>query len=136
MSSAKLSHRASVSWLFLAVFLLLPLAAVAQRSGKLEFPLAPKGGTTGHATETAPETNPKPKADRAVSALTERALKSIAVITHYGRDGSTDGVGTGFVISSDGRIATSLHVIGEARPITVHLHDGFSRGTAGSISRC
>jgi S1-C subfamily serine protease/regulator of sirC expression with transglutaminase-like and TPR domain len=124
MSSAKLSHRASVSWLFLAVFLLLPLAAVAQRSGKLEFPLAPKGGTTGHATETAPETNPKPKADRAVSALTERALKSIAVITHYGRDGSTDGVGTGFVISSDGRIATSLHVIGEARPITVHLHDG------------
>ncbi|HEY6168124.1 MAG TPA: trypsin-like peptidase domain-containing protein, partial [Verrucomicrobiae bacterium] len=56
--------------------------------------------------------------------LSERALKSLVVISHYGRDGQADGVGTGFIIDADGLIATSLHVIGEARPISVHLASG------------
>ena len=59
-----------------------------------------------------------------IEALTATALKSVVVIKHFGRDGKEDGVGTGFVISEDGLIATSLHVIGEARPITVQLADG------------
>ena len=33
-------------------------------------------------------------------------------------------MGTGFVVSSDGLIATNLHVIGEARPVTVCFRDG------------
>jgi regulator of sirC expression with transglutaminase-like and TPR domain len=57
-------------------------------------------------------------------ALIERARKSVVIVTHYGRDGKQDGVGTGFVVSKDGLIATCLHVIGEARPVTVELHDG------------
>ena len=56
-----------------------------------------------------------------VVALTERAKKSIAVITHFGRDGKQDGVGAGFVVDAGGLIATCYHVIGEARPITVEL---------------
>ncbi|MCP4945727.1 MAG: trypsin-like serine protease, partial [Planctomycetaceae bacterium] len=43
---------------------------------------------------------------------------------HVGRGGNDAGLGTGFVISSDGLIATNLHVIGEARPISVELTDG------------
>lgn len=63
-----------------------------------------------------------------IEALTASALKSVVVIRHFGRDGKEDGVGAGFVISEDGLIATSLHVIGEARPITVQLADGKQHG--------
>jgi serine protease Do len=56
-----------------------------------------------------------------VVALTERAKKSIAVITHFGRDGKQNGVGAGFVVDAGGLIATCYHVIGEARPISVEL---------------
>ena len=59
-----------------------------------------------------------------VVALSERAKKSVVVITHFGRDGKQDGVGAGFVVSADGLIATCLHVIGEARPISIQLSDG------------
>jgi serine protease Do len=55
-------------------------------------------------------------------ALTGRAKKSVAVITHFGRDGKQDGVGAGFVVDAGGLIATCYHVIGEARPISVELN--------------
>lgn len=59
-----------------------------------------------------------------VIALAERAQKSVVVVTQYGRNGKQDGMGAGFVVSADGLIATCLHVIGEARPVTVELADG------------
>ncbi len=59
-----------------------------------------------------------------VVALAERGKKSVVVVTHYGRNGKQDGVGAGFVVAADGLIATCLHVIGEARPISVQLADG------------
>jgi serine protease Do len=59
-----------------------------------------------------------------IVALTERAKKSVVIVTHYGRDGKQDGVGAGFIVEKDGLIATCMHVIGEARPITVELSDG------------
>src|SRR5262249_9251697 len=34
------------------------------------------------------------------------------------------GLGTGFIVGADGLIATNLHVIGEARPVSVRLADG------------
>jgi serine protease Do len=58
-----------------------------------------------------------------VVKLTAQAKDSVVIVTHYGRDGKQDGVGTGFVVG-DGLIATCLHVIGEARPINVQLADG------------
>ena len=60
------------------------------------------------AAKSRPDTN-------SIEQLTSAARDSLVVITHYGRDGREDGVGTGFVIAPDGLIATSLHVIGEAR---------------------
>jgi serine protease Do len=69
------------------------------------------------------DTKPAPDAPDVV-ALTEKTRRSLAVVTHYGRDGRQEGVGTGFVVERDGLIATCLHVIGEARRISVKLADG------------
>ncbi len=74
-----------------------------------------------YATAEAAEKN-SPATD--VVSLTEQAGKSVVVVTHYGRDGKQDGVGSGFIVASEGLIATCLHVIGEGRPITVELADG------------
>jgi len=76
--------------------------------------------------EPSAKTKPAAAPSEAISieVLTASALKSVVVIKHFGRDGREDGVGAGFIISEDGLIATSLHVIGEARPITVQLADG------------
>lgn len=75
------------------------------------------------ATHLAPAAEKKATPPEApdVVALTERAKKSIAVITHFGRDGKQNGVGAGFVVDAGGLIATCYHVIGEARPISVEL---------------
>ena len=66
---------------------------------------------------------PPAKAE-SVADLARRLRPSVVVVSHYGRDGKQDGVGAGFVLSSDGLIATCAHVIGEARPITVRLATG------------
>lgn len=59
-----------------------------------------------------------------VEALSAKLRPAVAVITTTGRDGRRLGVGTGFIVASDGLVATNLHVIGEARPIAVQLADG------------
>lgn len=56
--------------------------------------------------------------------IMDSARDSIVVIRRTGRDGGTGGIGTGFVVSKDGLIATCLHVIGEARPLRVSFADG------------
>ncbi len=59
-----------------------------------------------------------------VQELVAKVKPSIVVITFSGRGGEQEGLGTGFVVDAAGLIATNLHVIGEARPILVRLHDG------------
>src|SRR4051812_7115020 len=60
---------------------------------------------------------------KSVEELAQLCKPSIAVVTVTGRNGKQEGLGTGFVVSADGLIATNLHVIGEARPIQVRLGD-------------
>ncbi len=62
----------------------------------------------------------KPKTTEQLAAS---ARKSVVMILSTGRTGKPEGVGTGFVVG-DGLIATNMHVIGEARPITVQTSDG------------
>src|SRR5438552_15908242 len=81
------------------------------------------------AAEKPPPKKPKAAAstavnDRSIETLAETARQSVVVISHFGRDGKEDGLGAGFVVSSNGLIATSLHVIGEGRPISVQLANG------------
>jgi serine protease Do len=66
----------------------------------------------------------QPVAAATVEELARRIRPSVVVVSHFGRDGKEDGVGAGFMISSNGLIATSLHVIGEARPVMVKLANG------------
>ena len=61
---------------------------------------------------------------QSVEDLVKHAKPSVVVITSVGREANQQGLGTGFVISKDGLIATNLHVIGEGRPVAVHMHDG------------
>src|SRR5688572_3270534 len=62
--------------------------------------------------------------DDSVESLVAKVRDSVVVISHSGRDGREEGVGAGFVVSSNGLIATALHVIGEARPVSVRLANG------------
>jgi regulator of sirC expression with transglutaminase-like and TPR domain len=62
--------------------------------------------------------------DKTVEQIAAMCRKSVVVISFTGRDGKRQGLGTGFVVGADGLIATNLHVLGEARPITVQLADG------------
>jgi S1-C subfamily serine protease len=93
-----------------AAFLTLT-ACAADKTGALKRP-----GRTG-APRPDPESN-------TVEALTASARESIVVVTQFGREQKEEGVGAGFVISEDGLVATSLHVIGEGRPIRVRLAGG------------
>src|SRR5436309_358065 len=62
--------------------------------------------------------------EKSVEALAQSTRQSVVVISHFSRDGKEDGIGAGFIVSSNGLVATSLHVIGEARPISVQLAGG------------
>ena len=60
---------------------------------------------------------------RSVEDIARIAKESVVTIRFTGRRAGDEGLGTGFVVG-DGLVATNLHVIGEARPITVELADG------------
>jgi len=81
------------------------------------------------ARDQAPPARKSPPAARrppeqSTQQLAEHARNSVVRIRTRGRDGGGEGVGTGFVVGSDGLIATSLHVIGEGRPFDVRFPDG------------
>ena len=72
---------------------------------------------------------PQPPADDStialpVQELVQQARKSVVVIHGQGRDRNSMGIGSGFVVSDQGLVATNLHVIGQGRRITVELADG------------
>ncbi len=68
------------------------------------------------------------KDEKASSAeeLAKKVRPSIVAIRVSGRDGRQEGLGTGFVVSADGLIATNRHVLGEGRPLRVETADGKS----------
>jgi len=73
--------------------------------------------------EAAPKTKAPPPKPKTTADLAESIAPSLIKITQIGREGA-DGIGSGFIVSADGLIATNLHVIGEARRLQVEMHDG------------
>ncbi len=97
---------------------LVAVSSFAQQNPDLSDPFTATEPPVSHGSEP-------PVFERGrIERLTERLLPSLVAITHLGRDGTVRGTGTGFLISEDGLIATNLHVIGDARPIQVELHNG------------
>lgn len=60
---------------------------------------------------------------KSVEDIAAEVKPSVVKVLQVGREG-LDGLGTGFVVSSEGLIATNLHVIGEARRLEVEMSDG------------
>src|SRR2546421_2535525 len=89
----------------------------------LVFLCQPSTSSSAGKQDARPPIQTRPQ-EKSIEALAETARQSVVVISHFGRDGKEDGIGAGFIVSSNGLIATSLHVIGEARPITVQLSGG------------
>lgn len=109
--------------LVLATLLLAALPARAQDKPGLLLLNRPKPAKPAAAKSVitlAPTNSPA----LSVKDIAARVKPSLVTITFTGRDGSVDGTGSGFVVAADGLIATSLHVIGEARPIKVQFADG------------
>ncbi|MDP1592365.1 MAG: trypsin-like peptidase domain-containing protein, partial [Prosthecobacter sp.] len=73
--------------------------------------------------EGAPKAKAPPPKPKTTADLAESIAPSLVKITQLGREG-TDGIGSGFIVSADGLIATNLHVIGEARRLQIEMHDG------------
>ena len=113
----------TISRLVLATLLLATLTARAQDKPGLLLLNRPKPAKPAAAKSVstlAPTNSPA----LSVKDIAARVKPSLVTITFTGRDGSVDGTGSGFVVAADGLIATSLHVIGEARPIKVQFADG------------
>lgn len=66
---------------------------------------------------------PTPPKAKSTADLADTIRPSLVKISQIGREG-TDGIGSGFIVSTDGLIATNLHVIGEARRLQIEMHDG------------
>ena len=71
----------------------------------------------------APDKPVEKQTDKTVEELARGAKPAIVTIRFRGRRGGDEGLGTGFFVGA-GLVATNLHVIGEARPISVELADG------------
>jgi len=77
------------------------------------------GATTGRGDQEAGK-----ETQSSVEELTARVKDSLVVISQIGRGGSETELGSGFIISEDGLIATCNHVIGEGRELKVKLASG------------
>ena len=62
--------------------------------------------------------------EKTVQNLAQAASPSMVVITQFNRDGEENGVGAGFIVDTNGLIATCHHVMGEGRRLRVRLSDG------------
>jgi len=111
-------HLSLAAWLLFLLF--PPGATAADRGSGLARP-------TWSRAERAPVPPPSPAdqvAPFSTAALAARARDSLVVIGARGRDGAAEGIGTGFIVDPSGLIATSLHVVGEGRPVSLRLASG------------
>jgi serine protease Do len=98
---------------------LLFMIAQPPSSSRAQAALPPGSKPTTIQETTPPASDP----ERTVAEIAKATRPSLVKITQDGREGAF-GIGSGFVISSEGLIATNRHVIGEGRSISVETSDG------------
>jgi len=62
--------------------------------------------------------------EKAAGEIYRLSGPSVVLIEMYGDDGKVSGSGSGFLVSSDGRILTNFHVIVHTKRATVKLANG------------
>ncbi len=110
-----------LSWVTAIVALWLSKPAVRGASPVFQSPAAARSAPAKARPQGDPAPNPAPFT---TEELASRARRSLVTLVSRGRDGSGEGMGSGFVVDSSGLIATSLHVVGESRPFGVRLASG------------
>ena len=106
-----------------STLLFLCLLGLASAEAASLNPKSPPQKPVGKSTARSTKTTAEPTA-RTTAQLVDKTRTAIVRIDGRGRDGTQEGVGTGFIIDAEGLIATSLHVIGEGRSVQVRLADG------------
>ena len=101
-----------------------PVAAQVKPGTLLTAPRKPTTPAAAPASQKPAPPPPVTPTPLSVKEIAARVKPSLVTVSFTGRDGAVEGTGAGFVVSPDGLIATALHVIGEARPITVQFADG------------
>jgi S1-C subfamily serine protease len=66
--------------------------------------------------------------------LADSSRASVVVVNVHGRGGQRISQGSGFFVSSDGRVVTNHHVIDDATSVTVTLADGSTRPAVGLLA--
>ncbi len=83
--------------------------------------------------DTAGQHATQPSPPRAVSDIAHDSVKSVVTIVTADAAGRTMGRGSGFFVSTDGKIVTNYHVIAGADSAIVKLSDGGIYGVEGIV---
>ena len=105
--------------------LVLPILILAAVASACSFTVGSKTPSATTSPATTLNTTPIPASNEPVEAVVQRVLPAVVNVTTdiSQASGSGQGVGTGFIVRSDGVIVTNCHVVEAASKITVFTSD-------------
>jgi S1-C subfamily serine protease len=80
--------------------------------------------SSGCTRNSAPTQEQQRSSQRAISDIAHDSVKSVVTVVTYDATGRTLGLGSGFFVSTDGKVVTNYHVIDGAGSAIVKLADG------------
>ena len=105
--------------------LLIPILLLAAVASACSFTVGSKAPSATPSPASTLNTTPIPVSGEPVEAVVQRVLPAVVNVTTdiSQASGSGQGVGTGFIVRSDGVIVTNCHVVEAASKITVFTSD-------------